>query len=58
MSALPILIGAVVGGVLGAFLGRTRVCRRGQCEARHPMIPSILAGAALGAAVGHWLATK
>ena len=58
MSALPILIGAVVGGVLGALLGRTPVCNRGQCEARHRMIPMMLAGAVLGAAVGHWLATK
>jgi len=58
MSALTIIIGALIGGGLGALLGRSRVCNRGQCDARHPMIPMILAGAAMGAAIGHWLATR
>ena len=58
MPALKILAGALIGGTLGLFLGRARVCSVEGCNVKANMILSILAGAVFGAAMGYYLAAR
>ncbi len=48
--ATRLLAGAIIGGGLGLFIGRARICSAEACHARLNMVFAILAGAFFGAA--------
>ena len=55
---LKLIAGAVLGGLAGLWLSRARVCGAGQCRARPNRLASLVACAALGAAIAYALAGR
>ena len=57
MLIAKVLFGAVVGGVFGFFLGRSKACSTRGCNATVNLVFSILACAVAGAAVAYHFGT-
>ena len=53
MLIAKLALGAVIGGVLGFFMGRAKVCSAAQCQTRGNMMFTIIACAVVGAAVAY-----
>ncbi len=58
MTAMYVIIGAIIGGFVGVLIGRSNVCSSSHCTIRNRMIPSIVAGALCGALLAYRLATR
>lgn len=58
MWMAKLALGAVVGAVLGFFLGRAKVCSAQQCQSRGNLAFTMVACALVGAAVAYHLSAS